>query len=314
VSSVSALLNLRPFKAFQPPESLRSHGKPADLARAVCIRWLGTAGFLIESAKGSVLIDPYLSRFGLDRLVATRLAPDELVLRRHLPRHLDAIVCGHSHFDHLLDAPLACQLTSAKLLGSPTTMAFAMASGLEPSQLVEIPLQGGEVRLQNLRIRLVPSLHARLLLGKVPFAGELSRPPALPARVWNYRMGGAFGVFVETGGITVYHNGSADLIDAELSGLRADVLLVGLAGRQVTANYLKRLLQALEPTIVVPAHHDAMFAPLEAGVRLLPGIDFEGFVREVRQFLPRAQVFAPLYQERLWVEPSARNAYLAVDP
>ena len=78
-------------------------------------------------------------------------------------------------------------------------------------------------------------------------------------------------------GTTVYHNGSADLIDTELGGAHADVLLVGLAGRQATRGYLERLVHALSPKVIVPTHHDAFFAPLAWGVHLLPNVDLDGF-------------------------------------
>jgi L-ascorbate metabolism protein UlaG (beta-lactamase superfamily) len=125
-------------------------------------------------------------------------------------------------------------------------------------------------------------------------------------------MGGAFGVLVKTPEGTVYHNGSADLVDAELEGERADVLLVGLAGRKHTENYVARLITALAPSLVVPTHHDAFFAPLERGLHLLPGVDLEGFVSEVRMRAPNATIVTPDYLEPICVpSKDARGAVLA---
>jgi L-ascorbate metabolism protein UlaG (beta-lactamase superfamily) len=148
-------------------------------------------------------------------------------------------------------------------------------------------------------IRFVPSLHGRIFLGRVPFPGEVGALPSLPARTWHYRMGGAFGISIETRGLRIYHNGSADLVDAELSSERADVLLVGLAGRRATRAYLGRLCSALRPKLIVPTHHDAFFAPLDQGVRLLPGIDLDGFVTELGREAPSARVITPGYDETL---------------
>src|SRR5262249_57660721 len=117
--------------------------------------------------------------------------------------------------------------------------------------------------------------HGKILFGRVPFPGEVTVPPVGPRPVWHYRMGGAFGILMRGPGVTVYHNGSADLIDAELEGERADVLLACLAGRRGTENYVGRLVSSLAPRLVVPTHHDAFFAPLERGLHLLPGIDVE---------------------------------------
>jgi L-ascorbate metabolism protein UlaG (beta-lactamase superfamily) len=112
--------------------------------------------------------------------------------------------------------------------------------------------------------------------------------------------------------VTIYHNGSADLLDAELEGERADVLLACLAGRRGTENYVGRLVGALDPKLVVPTHHDAFFAPLERGLHLLPGIDVEGFVSEVFTRAPHASVITPDYEEPICVPPDdARGSVLA---
>jgi L-ascorbate metabolism protein UlaG (beta-lactamase superfamily) len=221
------------------------------------------------------------------------------------------VLCGHSHFDHLLDAPLIALITGAKLVGSRTTCAFGLAAGVAPERLVDIGPRGGELSLGGLDIRFVPSLHARLLLGSVPFAGEVTPPAPVPARAWQYRMGGAFGIFLRGPGGTIYHNGSADLVDASLEGLGADVLLAGIAGRGYAPGYVARLLRLLDPAIVVPAHHDAFFAPLEEGVRLLPGVDVEGFVEEVRRERPGVQILAPLYHETIVIDPARRRGFLS---
>jgi hypothetical protein len=62
---------------------------------------------------------------------------------------------------------------------------------------------------------------------------------------------------------------------------------------------LKRLVTALSPEIIVPTHHDAFFAPLEAGLRTIPGIDIDGFVAEARALAPRARVAFSDYGEVL---------------
>ena len=282
------------FPRFRPPrENARID------TGAVRIAWLGTAAHVISTATTTVLVDPYVSRHSLGRVATRRIEPDDAAIARWIPQKVDAVLCGHSHFDHLHDAPRIAKKTGAKLVGSTTTCAFARAEGVREDQLVEIPKGGGRTKIGDVDVRFVPSRHGRIALGRVPFPGEVRSPPRLPAHIWDYKMGGAFGVFIEAAGTRIYHNGSADLIDTEISGERADVLLVGLAGRKATSNYLSRLLSALSPAIVAPTHHDAFFAPLDRGLHLLPGIDLDGFVSEVRAHAPRAQVAFSDYGEPL---------------
>ena len=297
------------FPRWQPRAELRPTTRSADGA-AVRIRWLGTAGHVIETPTTTLLIDPFLSRPSLARLAGRRIAPDEAAIRARLPARVDAVLCGHSHFDHLLDAPFIARATGALIAGSGTTCMFARAEGVPEAQLVAVPPTGHTLRIGDATVRFVPSLHGRLLFGRVPFPGEVTTTPSLPARMWHYRMGGAFGLLIDVGGLRIYHNGSANLVDAELDGARADVLLVGLAGRKGTRDYLRRLCDALAPQLIIPTHHDAFFAPLDDGLRLLPGIDLDGFVADARAHAPNATIVTPAYDEPLAVPGEARAAAL----
>ncbi len=286
---------------------MRASGSAAPLT----ITWLGTAAHIVRTAGTTVLLDPYVSRHGLRHVASKPLEPDDDAIARWIPKNVDAILCGHSHYDHLLDAPRVAKKTGAKLVGSETTCAFARAEGVAESQLVVVPPEGARVTIGDFDARFVPSLHGRIALGRVPFPGVVRTPPRLPARVFGYKMGGAYGILLEAGGVRVYHNGSADLVDAELDGEHADVLLVGLAGRQATRDYIKRLMSALSPSLVIPTHHDAFFAPLEAGVHLLPGIDLDGFASEVRMHAPRAKITMPDYGEPVHAEPKGSRGVTA---
>jgi L-ascorbate metabolism protein UlaG (beta-lactamase superfamily) len=298
----------RLFPRWRPKRELRPQGSGEGWATR--LTWLGTAGFVIETPETTLLVDPFLTRPTLPQL-AKRLVPDSLAIARHIPQKVDAVLCGHSHYDHVADAPRIAKMTKAKLVGSPSTCAWGRAEGLPESQLVQIPPSGAIVRFGDIEVRFVPSRHGRIALGRVPFVGEVRETPRQPGRLWHYRMGGAFGLLIKTPGVTVYHNGSADLIDAELDGEHADVLLACLAGRKGTENYVARLVSALGPKLVIPTHHDAFFAPLERGLHLLPGIDVEGFVSEVYRRASGASVITPDYEEPICVPAGdARGAVL----
>jgi L-ascorbate metabolism protein UlaG (beta-lactamase superfamily) len=299
----------RLFPRWRPRRELRPQGSGQGWAAR--ISWLGTAGFVVETPETTLLIDPFLTRPTLTQL-GKRIIPDDQAIARHIPHKVDAILCGHSHYDHVADAPRIAKHTGAKLVGSPSTCSWGRAEGLAESQLVQISPNGAVVRFGDVEVRFVPSRHGRIALGRVPFVGEVLKTPKKPGRLWHYRMGGAFGLLIRAPGVTIYHNGSADLIDAELEGEHADVLLACLAGRKGTENYVARLVSALAPKLVVPTHHDAFFAPLERGVHLLPGIDVEGFVSEVYLRASTASVITPAYHEPICVPANdARGAVLA---
>jgi L-ascorbate metabolism protein UlaG (beta-lactamase superfamily) len=94
-------------------------------------------------------------------------------------------------------------------------------------------------------------------------------------------VGTVFGFHLETDGGSVYHIGSANLVETEMAGLRADVVLCCTVGRQSTERYTTRVLDALRPRLVIPCHWDQFWRPIDEAVRQIPTNDLEGFVREV---------------------------------
>lgn len=257
------------------------------------------------------MLDPFVSRPDFRTLLLHRLESDVDAIARHLPAKVDGIVCGHSHYDHILDAPTLARRTGARVVGSQSTCMWARAAGIPPHQLVEVPPAGGSVRIGDIDVELVPSQHGRIALGRVPLPGQVRAMPSHAGRFFHYRMGGAFGVLLHSQGMRIYHNGSADLIDAELQGKQADVLLACLAGRKGTERYLPRLVASLSPKLIIPTHHDAFFGPLREGPRLLPGIDLDGFISDAHRAAGHAGVISPGYEEDVVVPPDVRAAVIA---
>jgi L-ascorbate metabolism protein UlaG (beta-lactamase superfamily) len=296
------------FPRFTPKPAFTPRG--ADSDPAARIRWLGTASHHVELGGKSILLDPFLSRPSIGNTLLQTLLPNQQELARYIDFPVDAILCGHSHYDHVMDAPALAKQTGALLVGSASTCLWGRAQGLPESQLRVIGPEGGTLTLGNMTAEFIPSRHGKIAVGRVPFPGVLASVPSLPARLWDYKMGGAFGILLTSERTSVYHNGSADLIDAALEGKRADVLLACLAGRRGTERYLMRLVDALKPSLIVPSHHDAFFFPLSEGVRLLPAIDLDGFLTEARLYAPRAARITPSYHDLLLVPDDARGSVL----
>jgi L-ascorbate metabolism protein UlaG (beta-lactamase superfamily) len=292
---------------WRPRPELRPRLAP-NIRAALRLRWLGAAGFAVETPTTTVLLDPFVSRPGFAAIAAGPLVPDLEGIRKNMPRRVDAVLCGHAHFDHLLDAPLIAQLTGAKLIGSRAACNFGRAALLPEDRLVEIPPPGGTRTVGDVEIRFVPGRHGRLLFGRVPHPGDVPAPPRLPAWWHAYRAGDVFGILLRARGVSVYHNGSADLVDDALAGHRADVLLACLAGRRATPRYAERLIGALQPRLIVPMHHDAFFLPRADGVRLLPRVDLDGFVAEARRLAPAATIVTPGFDEGIAIPESAPDA------
>jgi len=239
----------------------------------VRVRWLGTAGFAITHGAHTLLIDPYLTRSSLWRVVRAPLEPDAEAVRRHAPR-ADAIVLGHTHFDHALDAPLIARLTGARVFGSRSAVALCRSRGVPEAQVEDVEPRGGPVEREvgPFRLRFVPSAHSPILFGRVPARGDIADCGDVPLRAHAYRCGAVFGVEVTVAGRTIYHLGSAELLEAQLDARAVDLALMCVAGWRASDGFPERALRALSPRAVLLAHWDDFFRPLERGARLLPAM------------------------------------------
>ncbi|MGH2944345.1 MAG: MBL fold metallo-hydrolase [Solirubrobacteraceae bacterium] len=248
---------------------------PLGLPPGLHIQWLGVSGYRITYEGVSLFVDPYVSRVPLRALLLGRLAmPDAALVERYLtaPGAVAGVLVGHTHFDHAIDAPAIAWRYGTKAYGSSSLTQLMRLHGLGEHAVQVAAHEPYE--LGPFVVRFVPSRHSKLLFGrKVPMDGELTCDHLHGLRPGAYRCGQVWGIRIDVAGVSLYHQGSADLDDEQLREGPVDVFLAGVAGRSFTPRYWERILPRLDPRLVVPTHYDDFFAPL--GRRL-------DFVRRVR--------------------------------
>lgn len=257
---------------------------------AVAFTFLGTAGFIVEHADRTFVLDPYVTRASLFRTVFGRLVPDEARIARYVPR-ADEVLVGHAHYDHVLDAPSLALRTGARLLGSPATMMVGRAAGVPEAQRVTVH-PGDTVACGPASVTAWRSRHGKAVLGRVPLPGDILSPPAWPPRATALRHGQVLHWELRLGGLRVLHVDSADFFDDELPP--ADVLLLCAIGRHYRQDYTRTLLARTRARVVIPCHWDDFSVPIDAAPRQLPGVDVEGFCDEIRAGGARPIVLSPL--------------------
>jgi len=252
-----------------------------DLPPGLQLQWLGTAGFRLGYAGFELLIDPYVTRSPSDEVFGRRpLQPDEQLIGEHLPA-ADAVLVGHTHFDHALDVPLLSRRTGCPVYGSRSLCRLMAVCGLA-DRTVEVEC-GVVYPLGPFEVTFVESIHSKIILGlKVPYEGEFtcSQPDRLSGR--EYRCGSVYGIHIAVAGATFYHMGSANLLEERIRHRDIDTLLVGISGRGFTPDFTARALRAVSPRVVVPHHYDAFFRPLSQEMELAFNVNFVGFAEEVR--------------------------------
>jgi L-ascorbate metabolism protein UlaG (beta-lactamase superfamily) len=278
---------VRPEDIAWSPEALGKASGP----ESVRVRWLGTAGFAIESGDCVLLIDPYLTRASLARCVLQRLTPDVATIDAHVPK-ADAIIVGHTHFDHALDAPTIAKRTGARVFGSRSAAALCLAEGVRAERVEEIdPARGvAEREVGPFRLRFVPSAHSRFLLGRVPFEGDIADCSDVPMRAEGYRCGAVFGVEIRVAGRTLYHMGSAELVDSQVGVRNVDLLLMCVAGWTSSRRLPERVAAGFSPRAILLSHWDDFLRPIGAPARPLPAMQLARLVERLARAANGAKV------------------------
>ena len=251
---------------------------PYDAAWA--IDYHGVAGFTIRSEQTTVVLDPFVTRPGLFASAFKRLTVNVGLVQDVFPV-ADAVACGHSHHDHILDAPAVCSHTGAQFIGSPDAANVARAAGVPESQIIET-LGREDIAIRSAILHGIPSRHGRVYANRVPLPGFIPTPPPWPPRIWDLRHGLVLNWGVHVGGVRVVHIDSADFIDEEFDGMQADVVCLCAIGRKHRPHYVQAVVDALRPKWIIPCHWDWFFTPYGAPARLLPGVDLPGFLDEIR--------------------------------
>jgi L-ascorbate metabolism protein UlaG (beta-lactamase superfamily) len=255
-----------------------------DLPEGLSLQWLGTAGFALAYADTTVLIDPYVTRRDLRASVTARALHADPDLVAELLPAADAVLVGHTHFDHAVDVPTIAA-SGATVYGSSSARTLLGLHGLA-DRSVEV-VTDAAYEIGPFTVRFVPSRHSRLLAGlAVPSDGELTCDALDHLGLKAYRCGQVWGIHLDVAGITLYHQGSANLVEDAYRHGPVDVFLCGIAGRVYTRDFTARALRLLQPAVVIPHHHDDFFRPLGQPMGLSLNVNLEGFVNDVDRLDP----------------------------
>jgi L-ascorbate metabolism protein UlaG (beta-lactamase superfamily) len=263
-------------------------GPTLPLPPGLELEWLGTAGFRLTMDDTTILIDPFLTRRSLsETLGSSAVHSDPATVARLAPR-ADAVLIGHCHFDHAVDVPELAR-RGATVYGSSNVVDLLGLHGLADRSVQVDPAAVYEIG--PFTVRFVPSRHSKLLFGlAVPSDGELTCDSLDALSSSSYRCGQVYGIHIEVGGRTIYHLGSADLVERDYTLGPVDVLMCCIAGRSMTKDFTARMLPTFDPSVVVPHHFDDFFAPIDGPMGFSLNIDVSGFVDDVAAVDPSMQV------------------------
>jgi L-ascorbate metabolism protein UlaG (beta-lactamase superfamily) len=260
--------------SLEPYESVRLGPSPASADGGVTVTFLGVSTVLVNDGETAILTDGFFSRPPMLRTALGTIAPDRAVVDAMLARagitKLAAVIVVHSHYDHVMDAPLVAERTGAMLVGSESTANVGRGAGLAEERM-HVARDTETLRFGRLEVTLVPSRH----LPHGMAIGSIDAPLVTPARASDYLEGGSWSVLIRHPSGSLLVQGSAGWLDGALAGRQADVVLLGIAGlgTQPAAyreRYLAEVVDAVGARLVIPIHWDDFTLPLSEPLVPMP--------------------------------------------
>ncbi|MGW6120823.1 MBL fold metallo-hydrolase [Nocardia sp. NPDC055165] len=242
----------------------------------VTVSFLGVTTLLFDDGESALMTDGFFTRPSLWRTALTPLRTDPArvhsALARAGVRSLDAVVCGHSHYDHALDSAYVAQHTGAILVGSESTAQIGHGADLPFSRVVVVEA-GTDITLGNFTLSFAESEHSEPDRAR----GVIGRALAQPARMRDYKCGETWSIILThtPSGRTALIHSSAGFRPGMLDSRSADVayLSVGQLGHQPCGfieHYWSETVTAVGAQRVVLTHWDDFFRPLSKPLRALP--------------------------------------------
>jgi L-ascorbate metabolism protein UlaG (beta-lactamase superfamily) len=287
--------------ATPPPRAVatgpRGSGTPAIATASLTVTYLGVAGWELSDGTHTVLSDPYFSRPSFAAEVP--IAADPAAIAARAPARADVVVIGHSHVDHVLDAPAVARRTGASIIGTISTANYARAAGVPDQQI--IPVKGGEdYAFDGFSVRVLPGLHSALDDKRTFGADQVIAPGTHPTTMAQFAEGGTLHYLVRLGGRQILIIGSANFIERELTGLRPDIAIVATGLRHEIYDYSCRLMRALgHPPVVLTNHFDAWTRPPDEPLSADTLHDLAAFAAEIHACSPTTRVIVPKHFEAM---------------
>lgn len=287
IPSLTALLLLTSSCCYHPLRDRKIYPGPfaSDSGSGVKVTYLGNTTILVSDGTTRLMVDGFLSRPEMLPTFFGKIAPNRGVIEKELKlagvSDLDAVLVGHAHHDHALDAPMVADITHATVVGSESYRFVHLGAGgkMDANHLITLRAPRESHRFGKFTVTFVESDHvaSRFCVQRV-IEGNITAPVITPAPFSDFKCGRVYALHIAHPDGTIAVTTTAGAKSGQFSGLKkADVVFLGV-GQISKATpkdrdfYWNESVDLLNPHTVIPTHWDAFTRPLSKGLKPMPWI------------------------------------------
>jgi len=271
------------------------------------VRWLGVAGLIIEDDETKIMFDPMVTRptwkhwLMINKFKSDASLVDQMVKELQIS-DLKAIFSSHSHFDHVVDAPIFSKYTGAFFYVDDSSEIIANAYKDEMIRTKKI-METHSIQLGKFKVTPIKRHHPKIHTFGIEW---------LPGPVksnfdfgfYDYHLGDAWMYLIEhPQGTILIDQGAESRVDLLTKYTKhIDVLFQGVANRQNDETFLNGYITIFRPKFFMPLHFDNFFTKLNKKTTSdLPGIKLSNLLETIRKDQPEMKVIKPNFAERYTV-------------
>lgn len=272
---------------------------------SVTFQWTGVSGFILKDGQNTIYFDPNVTMVTIgDWMPWNKISADEQEVNYWMNKckleKLDAVFINHSHYDHMLDAPMILKKFGGKLYGSNSTLNYGRGEGLSEDRLIKIEYKK-DYQIGKFIITPLESKHPNHVGPLMVSDGKITEPLKTPTHPVNFRLGKTHSFLIRYEDKKILFSAVAKISEPDfLAGIESDVLIVTMAKRGDTATFAKKRILPTKATKVIPVHYDNFFKKLSRSKEIhhLPFVNFKEFVDTTSSLLAKeAKLLTPSYCE-----------------
>ena len=273
-------LALSACSTYQPLLDTEMYPSPrrAPDGPGVKVMYFGNTTILISDRETTLLVDGFFSRPNPLSVKWGKIEPNDTVIQKQLDLakmgRVDALLIGHSHYDHALDAPVVAKKLDAiaakerkhTLTMGSSSYAFIHEGGgatCDPDHLHIVERDGMTRTFGKFTVTFCKSKHIQPHLpGQDEMMGRIKALVVPPAEAEDYKCDPVYVLHIkhaDEGSIAITTTAGAE--ENQFKSLTADVVMpaVGLLSKECPCSqhfYWCEAVEKLNPKTVIPVHWD----------------------------------------------------------